>query len=78
MRKGPLIVVTGALGVLAAAIAVRKLLENPDVRARLGEFRDTLATSVRELHDDLIVDRSSEESFPASDAPSHTATKAIG
>lgn len=72
MRKGPLIVVTAAAGLLVSAYAVKKLLENPDFRAKVMEARDKLKQSLADISEDLRVDRASEESFPASDAPSHT------
>ena len=64
MNKRPLIVVTAAVGALAAAIAVVKLLECPVVRRRFG--LDALPATA----DDIYVDEALDESFPASDPTS--------
>ena len=71
-NKGPLILITGAAGLLVAAYAVQRLLQDPEVRRKVGDFRDRIQASIADATDDLRVDRASEESFPASDAPSHT------
>ena len=73
--KRSLLVVTSAVGLLAAAWAIRKLLENKDVLERLrqeGLLRQT-ATRREEQIDDAIAD-----SFPASDPPSFTPNTSIG
>jgi len=72
MNKRALIVVGAAIGSLAAAFAVKKLLENPEVRQRLGLGKDSFATG------EDYIDASSEDSFPASDAPSFTPTTSLG
>jgi hypothetical protein len=72
MNKRPLIVVTAAIGSLAAAYAVTKLLECPSVRRRLG-----LPQNAHGRQSDMI-DMSSEDSFPASDSPSFTPTTSLG
>ncbi|RYG24250.1 hypothetical protein EON82_11445 [bacterium] len=71
MDRRPLIVVGAAAALLASAFAVRKLLEDPCWRRRLG-FDPTPATN----ECDGQVDLASEDSFPASDPPSFTATTA--
>ena len=78
MKKGPLLVVTAAVGALAAAYAVRRLLENPEIRAKIEAARDKIRDGMADLRDDVRVDRAGEESFPASDSPSHAPEKAIG
>lgn len=65
-----LIVAGSVVGAAAAAFAAKKLLENPEFRRRLGLDRGLL--------DDQAVDASSEDSFPASDAPSFTPTTSLG
>lgn len=66
-----LIIVGGAIAGLAGAFAVRYLLADPEMRRRIG-----LSDGRPIPHYGDEVDRSSEDSFPASDPPSFTATKA--
>jgi hypothetical protein len=70
MNVRPLLVVGSALGVLAAAFAVKKLLEDDDIRDRLG-----LDRSRRKA--DGMVDLNSDQSFPASDPPSFSPVRGI-
>ena len=72
MNKRPLIVVGAAVGSLAAAYAVTRMLADPKIRRRLG-----LPKCANELASDYI-DASSEDSFPASDSPSFTPTTSLG
>ncbi len=68
MRRG-LIIAGSAVGVVAAAWAAKKLLENPEFRRRIG---------LDGMSDDNTIDMSSEDSFPASDPPSFTPTTSLG
>ncbi len=71
MDRRPLIAVGGAIALLASAFAIRNLLADPRVRRRLG-----LPEGGPQPHYGDDVDISGEDSFPASDPPSFTATKA--
>ena len=71
MKRRPLFLVGGLFAVLASAYAVRRLLADPDIRYRLG-----LPEGGSKPHYGDGVDQSSEDSFPASDPPSFTATTA--
>jgi hypothetical protein len=64
-----LIIVGSVVGVFAAAWATKKLLENPEFRRRIGLGAE---------EEDKMIDMSSEDSFPASDAPSFTPTTSLG
>jgi len=69
MSKRPLLVVGGAVAFLAAAVAIRRLLEIDDIREKIG-------LPPLNPRGDRGVDTASEDSFPASDPPSFTATTA--
>jgi hypothetical protein len=69
MDRRPLIVAGSAIALLASAFAVRRLLNNPCVQKRLG-------MTIKPQLCDEAVDLASEDSFPASDPPSFTATTA--
>lgn len=69
MDRRPLIVVGSAAALLAGAFAVRRLMADPCIRKRLGLDAPPALC-------DEAVDVASEDSFPASDPPSFTATTA--
>jgi hypothetical protein len=69
MKKG-LAIAGAAVGTIAAVYAVKRLLENPEFRRRIG--LDGMSD------EDRITDMSSEDSFPASDPPSFTPTTSLG
>jgi hypothetical protein len=71
MNHRPILIVSAALGVLAAAIAIQKLLENDEIRDRLG-----LDQARRKA--DRLIDLNSDLSFPASDPPSFSPRAQLG
>ena len=76
--KTPSLVAASAVGVLASAIAIRYLLRRPEVRAWLMQVKDGHRLKQSASMSDRHVDNASEDSFPASDAPSFTSTTALG
>ncbi|CAN5542342.1 hypothetical protein BH11ARM2_BH11ARM2_27100 [soil metagenome] len=64
MNRKPALLIAGAVAAVAATWAIRKLLEQDEIRERLG----LPALGEKE------VDVASSDSFPASDPPSFTAT----
>lgn len=71
MDRRPLIIVGAAAALLASAYAVQRILGDPCMRRRLGLDKTPDANEC-----DGQVDLASEDSFPASDPPSFTATTA--
>ena len=63
---GMAVMLVGA-GVVAVGVAAFVLLRNDEIRKRLGLDRDM-----------RMVDRTSEDSFPAGDRPSWTPTTSLG
>lgn len=78
MNRRPLIVVASAAALLASAWALRKLLQHPEVLRKLGIKDPNALLRQSASMTDQYVDVSSEDSFPASDAPSFTPTTALG
>lgn len=64
-----LVVVGSVLGIVATAWVATKLLGNPEQLRRRPTERS---------RDDWLVDIESEDSFPASDAPSFTPVTSLG
>lgn len=73
----PIIVVSAAFGIFASAWAIRKLLQRPDIRQRLGLDKKANMKQSASMSDEYV-DVSSEDSFPASDPPSFTSTTSLG
>ena len=67
MDRRPLFVVGGIAAALVSVVAVRRFLADPEWRRKLG-----LPELGALPHYGDGVDRSSEDSFPASDPPSFT------
>ncbi len=70
MNRSAVIVIGAAIGSLAAGFALRRLLEDPEIRRRLGLRVHSI--------DPYYIDTSSEDSFPASDPPSFTPMTSLG
>lgn len=68
----------GAVGVLAAGFAIRILLRRPEIRSWLAHISDDPRLKQSASMSDRYVDVSSQDSFPASDAPSFTPTTSLG
>ena len=75
MDKRQMIWLGGIVGILAAGIATKKLLENRRIQEflHMGPKLNQTATGRYEQ-----VDMASEDSFPASDPPSFTPTTSLG
>lgn len=74
----PVLIVSSAFAVVASAWAIKKLLERPDIRHKLGLDKKKQLEQQAATQTDGYVDVSSEDSFPASDAPSFTPTTSLG
>lgn len=68
MNRKPALLIAGAVAAVAAAWAIRRLLEQDEIRERLG----LPALGERD------VDVASSDSFPASDPPSFNTSAARG
>lgn len=71
MDRRPLFVVGSAVALLASAVAIRRMMADPNWRRRLG-----FSVRGKQPHYGDSVDMNSEDSFPASDPPSFNSTTA--
>lgn len=73
-----MLVTGGAIALLASAIALRSLLQTPEVRRWLAQHREDPRLRQSATMTDRYVDLASQDSFPASDSPSFTPTTSLG